>query len=361
MRVLLIEPYFGGSHRAWAESYQQHSDHSITLLTLPAQGWKWRMQGGAVTLARLFEEQNLHPDVIVVSDMLDLALFRALTRHRTANTPIALYFHESQFTYPQNQRQQHGWRYAFTNYTSALTADAVFFNSPYHLRAFFDNLPRMLRSYADYNELDTVEAIRKKSHVLSLGLDLQRFDAFYTEKPPGQPPLILWNHRWEEDKNPKAFFHTLYKLMEADIAFQVAITGENFRQEPAEFLRARDILGERVIQFGYVESFAEYARLLWRADYIISTAYQEFFGASVAEAIYCRCVPLLPNRLNYPYLIPSDLHPMCIYPGRALTPLLIKHIRGTLTVERTVLREHIAQADWSVAAPLYDAALASLV
>jgi len=50
MNILLIAPYFGGSHRAWAEGYSRHSSHSVELLTLPARFWKWRMHGGAATL-----------------------------------------------------------------------------------------------------------------------------------------------------------------------------------------------------------------------------------------------------------------------------------------------------------------------
>ena len=42
----------GGSHQAWAEGYAAHSAHMVELLTLPARFWKWRMHGGAVTLAR---------------------------------------------------------------------------------------------------------------------------------------------------------------------------------------------------------------------------------------------------------------------------------------------------------------------
>lgn len=52
MRILLIEPYYGGSHKAWADGLWHYSRHHIDLLTLPAQFWKWRMQGGAITLAR---------------------------------------------------------------------------------------------------------------------------------------------------------------------------------------------------------------------------------------------------------------------------------------------------------------------
>jgi glycosyltransferase involved in cell wall biosynthesis len=362
VKILLIEPYYGGSHRAWADGYCHHSRHEITLLTLPAQFWKWRMQGGAVTLARLLEEQDLQSDVILASDMLNLATFRALTSERTQNTPVALYFHETQLTYPQNSRQQHGWRYGFINYISALAADAVFFNSYYHLDVFFKTLPNMLKHFGDYNELPTVEILRRKSSVLALGLDLQRFDAHRVEKPANdEPPLIVWNHRWETDKNPGLFFRALYGLVERDVAFRVAITGENFQQNPTEFEDARERLGDRVVQYGYRVEFADYARLLWEADIVVSASNQEFFGGSMAEAIYCGCVPILPWRLNYPYLIPEAAQEACLYKGNALMSALEHHLRGDLRVDVAALQAHIGQFDWSAMAKLYDDALAALL
>jgi hypothetical protein len=50
MKILLLEPYCGGSHRAWAQGYAARSRHDVTLLTLPARFWKWRMQGGALSV-----------------------------------------------------------------------------------------------------------------------------------------------------------------------------------------------------------------------------------------------------------------------------------------------------------------------
>ena len=37
----------------------------------------------------------------------------------------------------------------------------------------------------------------------------------------------------------------------------------------------------------------EYAKWLWKADIIPVTSNQEFFGASVMEAIYCNTWPIL--------------------------------------------------------------------
>ena len=368
MKIILIEPYFGGSHQVWAEGYQRYSEHQVMLLTLPAQFWKWRMQGGAVTLARLFTELvvegDFQPDLILASDMFDLSTFRALTRQHTLNIPIALYFHESQLTYPQNKRQSHGWRYAFTNYVSALAADRVFFNSRYHFNTFFENLPRMLKHFADFNELETVDLLREKSSVLALGLDLRRFDEHKTVplEDSHKPPLLLWNHRWEEEKNPRALFEVLYRLMDDGVDFRIAITGENVRQAPKEFEQARDKLGERVVQFGYVDSFAEYARLLWQSDYVISTARQEFFGGAVSEAVYCGCVPILPKRLNYPNVVPSVVHGSCLYPkDKGLYYLLRRHLSGEFQVDTALLQTQITQFDWSVMAPRYDVAFSALV
>ncbi len=360
LSVLLIEPYYGGSHRAWADGYQRGSQHTIELLTLPAQFWKWRMQGGAVSLARLFHAGQFTPDVILASDMFDLATFRALTR--TTHIPTAVYFHENQLTYPQNSRQKHGWQYGFINYTSALAADAVYFNSVYHRAAFLDELPRMLKHFADYQELQTVDAIRDKSSVLALGLDLRRFDAYQPSlASEDQPPLLLWNHRWEEDKNPRNFFRALRGLIEQEIPFRVALLGENFRQNPTEFEEAREWLGDRVEHYGYAADFATYARLLWEADYVVSTAYHDFFGIAVAEAIYCGCVPLLPRRLNYPDLLPVEFHDQCLYKGEALLPLLLRHLRGEFHVETRPLQQAMQRYDWSNMAAIYDAALSRLV
>ncbi len=100
MNITLIEPFFTGSHAAWATAYAQYSEHKIDILSLSGNYWKWRMHGGAVTLATKFLESNAIPDLLLVTDMLDLTTFLALTRHKTSALPVAIYFHENQICYP---------------------------------------------------------------------------------------------------------------------------------------------------------------------------------------------------------------------------------------------------------------------
>ena len=308
--ILLIEPFFTGSHKSWAEAYARCSRHNIQILKLSGHFWKWRMHGGAVTLARKFMESDFKVEALIATDMLDLTTFLAITRSRTARLPTALYFHENQLTYPWSptdrdsslQRDNH---YSFINYISALVADVIFFNSNYHLHSFLGELPRFLKQFPDERELESVKKLEAKSRVLPLGLDLQKLDAFRPENAiPNQKPLILWNHRWEYDKNPEVFFKALQILSEKGLEFEVVLLGKAYKKRPEIFTTIRSFLKKHLLFAGYVPDFGAYARWLWRADILPVTSIQDFFGGSVVEAIYTNCYSLLPDRLAYPEHLP---------------------------------------------------------
>lgn len=120
MRVLLVEPYYAGSHRAWADGYLEHSSHDARLISHKGSWWKWRMRGAALTLAASLESlDGWRPDVVVVSDMIDLAHFRAHAQPFIGDAPMVLYFHESQLTYPDPSGTAVDDSYALTNWISA--------------------------------------------------------------------------------------------------------------------------------------------------------------------------------------------------------------------------------------------------
>ena len=181
MKILLLEPFLGESHKAWAEGYARHSAYEVQVMGLPGRHWKWRMHGAAETFARKYAAENCSPDLILATDMLDLAGFLALTRTQTAHLPVAIYFHENQIAYPwspddpdrQLQRDQH---YAYINYRSALVADRVLWNSAYNQESFLAGLEKMLRAFPDHQELRNVDLIRLKSQILPLGMDFTKPD-----------------------------------------------------------------------------------------------------------------------------------------------------------------------------------------
>jgi glycosyltransferase involved in cell wall biosynthesis len=355
MQILFINPFHGGSHAAVAEGYAAHSRHDVRLLTLPIDGgWRWRMRGGAVTLARMLRERPERPDLILTTDMLDLATFLALTRPLTAGVPTALYFHENQLTYPLPAGRARDLSLPWVNYTAALAADAVFFNSPFHRRAFLEALPGLLGRYHDYQELSTIEAIAAKSGVLPPGIDLARLAG---ERPPrdGGPPVILWNGRWEYDKNPQEFFAGLEALEARGVDFRLIVAGEHIDPNAPDFAAARERWRGRVLHWGYAPSAAEYAALLRRADIVVSTAIQEFFGIAVLEALYCGCVPVLPRRLVYPELLPERYHAACLYDRPAALADRLQSVIASLEALRGEPWADIAAPyAWAAVAPRYD-------
>ena len=84
----MIEPYFEGSHKRWILEFQKFSAHNIEVLTLPGRHWKWRMHGGAITLAQKYNKLDSKPDIIIASDMLNLPLFKSIAK--TENVPIII-------------------------------------------------------------------------------------------------------------------------------------------------------------------------------------------------------------------------------------------------------------------------------
>ncbi len=375
MNIALISPYHGGSHRAWAEGFQQASRHHVVIFSLPARFWKWRMHGGAVTLVREFLAHPTQFDLILATDMLDLTTFLALTREKTAVS--ALYLHENQLTYPLPadtdsgpMRRQHGERdlhYVFINYASMLAADHIFFNSRFHQESLLTALPKFLRRFPDHSEVNTVAEIREKCEVLPVGINLKRLEIgdwrlpTLTQSPISNPqsPLILWNQRWEYDKNPEAFLAVLYQLADEGVPFRVALCGEHFGKRPFLHSQITQKLGSRLIHLGYADD-DHYRQLLWQADITLSTAHHEFFGISIIEAIYTHTFPLLPRRLSYPELIPEPFHRHCLYKKQ---PELLQKLRRALANPAALkpiaqeLATAVSRYDWSHLAPLYDSRL----
>jgi len=358
LKILLIEPYYTGSHKKWANDYRRLSNHNVKILSLKGQFWKWRMHGGAVTLANKFNKINWRPNLIIATDMLDFTTFLSLTRKKTYNIPAIIYFHENQISYPwspndidvKKNRDSH---YGFINYSSALSSDHILFNSNYHMNTFMNELNPFLKNFPDHNELDSINIIKRKSKTLHLGLDLKRFDLKKIKKK--EKPSILWNHRWEYDKNPELFFSILEKVKNEGYKFNLIVIGENFSQSPEIFDRAKKNFKDELIHWGYAKTFELYAELLWRADILPVTSNQEFFGISVMEAIYCGNWPILPNRLTYPELLPEVNHKENIYQDeKDLYKKIINAIVNIENIRRTKLSSIASKFSWDIMVPVYD-------
>lgn len=355
MRVLLVEPYYSGSHRAWADGYVRHSSHDVRLITHPGRWWKWRMRGAAVTLAASLESlEDWRPDVVLVSDMIDLAHFRMLARRRIGDPPTALYFHESQLTYPVAPGSSPDHSYSLTNWISACAADAVLFNSGYHRQIFFETLGGLLATFPDMGHGHLIHDVESRSEVMPVGVDLSWVAPRTATKGI---PRVLWNHRWEHDKDPEAFAEAVEHLLRIGVDFELVLAGPRPGRSPAALERIRELAGDRIVHDGEAPT-PTYRKLVAGSDIVASASRQEFFGISIVEAIASGCRPVLPDRLSYPWLIPDEFHDEVLYPEGELGPALARALERPLAPEP--LAEAMMRFDWTEVAPAYDSRLETL-
>jgi len=354
MKFLFLEPFYGGSHRDFADGWVRNSRHRIDLVTLAARFWKWRMRGAALHFARKVQGPSDYHGLIV-SNLMSLADLKALWG---VDCPKALvYFHENQLSYPLPPGETMDYQFGFTDITTGIVADRLLFNSKTHMDAFFDALPGFIEMMPEYRPRWVIEQIRAKAAVLYPGCNYPPGPANLRPWALSQPPLIIWNHRWEFDKSPESFFSALDSLISIGQEFRLALLGENFQFVPKEFLTAGEKLGKRVVQYGYEPSKEKYREWLRQGVVVVSTAIQENFGISVVEAMRHGCYPLLPNNLVYPELIPQEFHDDCLYNSQEELVerlSLILANPGQHLDKREELADRMEQYSWELVIDKYD-------
>jgi glycosyltransferase involved in cell wall biosynthesis len=299
--------------------------------------------------------------------MLGLAEFRGLAPAAVARLPAVAYFHENQLTYPDRFCGERDRHYGFTNLTTAMSAEQVWFNSAFHRDEFLAAADELLRRMPDFRERQVIGTIRAKSRVMAPGVHPVGIAA---NRSPG-PLRIVWAARWEHDKDPATFFRALGLLRDRGVEFQVSVLGESFRNVPVEFREAHAWLGRRILHWGFLPSRDAYHAALRAADVFVSTARHEFFGLAAVEAITAGAYPLLPRRLSYPELLGLDAVPRraChFYDGNAeslaerlaeLADLIAADPRGLTVAEG--LQRSMLRYGWPRQAQLLDEGLEQFV
>ena len=320
-RVFLVEPFCGGSHAAWAQGFAQHSQHEVVVISHPGSFWRWRFRGGSVTLAEATQkavEQFGQPDLVLVSSMVDLSAWLGLTRRVLGDPPVVLYMHENQLGYPLSPQQKANDEFPLANWRSVVAADQVWFNSAFHQQSWWAALPALLDRAPAQPHHALLAAAKAKSRVMPVGVEL---GGVPVADQPNDPPLVLWNQRWDYDKNPHEVMDALVALAEEGASFSVALVGENVRENPREIEEAKEKLADRVAAYGVLPR-EEYVHLLGQAAVVISAAHHEFFGIAVVEALAAGAVPVLPAHQSYPELIPKEWHETALYPPGQLVDRL---------------------------------------
>lgn len=312
LRVLSLQPYYGGSHQQFQQGWAQFSQHQWTILTLPPRHWKWRMRHAAIYFSeevkrRIGEGEEW--DVIFCTDMLNVAEFRGLMPRQISGMTVVMFFHENQFAYPVREGYQRDEHLAFTNFTSALAADRIWFNSKYNFDSMVEGLTRRLKRWPDFQPQAAIESLEGKFSIEPLGIETPAVDLLpYQEvrekrAANGDPVHLVWAARWEHDKNADDLLAALKQLRDRGVSFRLSLLGQSFRYSPDVFQEIQGEFKAEIWRSGFQESRADYWKALAEADLFVSTAKHEFFGLAAAEGIAAGLLPLFPDRLAYPELL----------------------------------------------------------
>ncbi|XP_034416721.1 glycosyltransferase-like domain-containing protein 1 isoform X3 [Cyclopterus lumpus] len=304
--VLLVEPFYGGSHKQLIDLLQQNI-HGCCVFTLPAKKWHWRARTAALHFSQTIPTCPSYR-VLFSSSVLNLCELVAL-RPDLAHLKKVLYFHENQLVYPVRKDQERDFQYGYNQVLSCLVSDVVVFNSVFNMDSFLSSISSFMKKIPDHRPRDLDLLIRPKCVVLYYPVqfpDVSRCGEFPSsgdeqedphessceprtdQRPVSEgdtgdqmkPLHIVWPHRWEHDKNPELFFSTLIKLKEKQVDFHLSVLGETFTEVPEIFSEARSQLHRHIQNWGYL-SRDRYLQVLLQADVVVSTARHEFFGVAM--------------------------------------------------------------------------------
>lgn len=316
-RVWLIEPWLGGSHRAWAEGVATHSRHDVTIIGLPATTWRWRLRAGAAALAARIRERaeadpTDRPDVLLISGMVDAAQLLGLTRRwLPADVRVVVFQHESQVAYPTTSGAVDD-EAVLRNVMSWCAADQVVFNSRFHRDLAITATDRWLDRQSDDSLRAALGSTLGDAAVVPIGIELDPAGGQAAHPIPSGPPVIVWPHRWEPDKNPDVFGRALRRLVDAGTNFRLVLAGDDPTVGPSARAEVVERFTDHVVAVGPFDR-DHYRALLAASDIVVSCADHEFFGVGVAEAVAAGCLPVLPNGLSYPEVIDSRWHEAVLY------------------------------------------------
>lgn len=288
--IWLLSAYRSDSHAYWADwLLDTFTEFQWFKLELPGRHFRWRIRGNPLSWLHSLPAQR--PDLIVATSMVDLSTLKGL-HPQLVGIPTIYYFHENQFAYPVSENQVTSVEPMMVQLYGALAADSLVFNSAYNQESFLQGVEALLKKFPDEIPGNVTAALKNKSDVLPVVVTPVAQVSVKNKK------LILWNHRWEYDKNPQLFCDALLQLNSMRQDFDLALLGPRSAIKPAALIEIERQLGDRVIVNGRVDA-QDYQKYLSQSAIVVSTAIHEFQGLSVLEAVSAGAVPLVPDDLCY--------------------------------------------------------------
>ncbi|KAM5279547.1 tRNA-queuosine alpha-mannosyltransferase isoform 6-T6 [Ctenodactylus gundi] len=313
MSVLIIEAFYGGSHKQLVDLLQEELEDCV-LYTLPAKKWHWRAR-----VAALYFSQNVpireNYRILFTSSVLNLTELTAL-RPDLGKLKKILYFHENQLVYPVKKFQERDFQYGYNQILSCLVADVVVFNSYFNMESFLTSIGKFMKLIPDHRPKDLENIIRPKCQVIYFPIKFPDVSRFMPEHKilhlkkmlsiKGNDSVALPSQREQRESenlldnfNSECYVHSgLNTAQEENL--DNALMKESGLKKVNSSDNSQSHLGkkEQNLPLNPFDSLGGNANqhrplhIVWPHRWL--------------EAVYCGCYPLCPKDLVYPEIFPAE-------------------------------------------------------
>ncbi|XP_021255111.1 glycosyltransferase-like domain-containing protein 1 isoform X9 [Numida meleagris] len=269
MSVLLIEAFYGGSHKQLMDLLQEELKEECVLCTLPAKKWHWKARTAA-----LYFMQTVPAS----------ANYRFMPEHKLAHLENIIGVKRNGDAYQceglPGQQKSRALGGLMKN-SNACRESGLCEAQPGLCTTQHEGLHSPLTAAGRLNKSEASESTNPCQEEDKQQLTFNLCNIWSGMDYQQRPLHVAWPHRWEHDKDPETFFKVLLKLKEQELPFHVSVLGETFTDVPDIFAEAKKALGSSVLHWGYLPSKDDYFQALCMADVVISTAKHEFFGVAM--------------------------------------------------------------------------------
>ncbi|XP_060112943.1 glycosyltransferase-like domain-containing protein 1 isoform X1 [Heteronotia binoei] len=360
MSILLIEAFYGGSHKQLVDLLQEDIEDCV-LFTLPAKKWHWRARTAALYFMQTIPA-SANYRILFASSVLNLTELIAL-RPDFGKLKKVFYFHENQLIYPVQKCQERDFQYGYNQILSCLVADIVVFNSAYNMESFLTSIGKFMKLMPDHRPKCLEESIRPKCQVLYFPVkfpDVRRFMPEHKlallEHTPGAKgngnpyPFMSLPFQEKDDKtvgltkNNNSDMRSVHCKGQTEGCTSLQDRPHNLITTPREVNKTTSSKSTSHCQREDgpceacnlcrtpegLEDQKKPLHIVWPHRWI--------------EAVYCGCYPLCPKALVYPEIFPAEY----LYSTpEQLFKRLLKFCKRPDIIRKHLYKGKMAQFSWA--------------
>ncbi|XP_029415579.1 glycosyltransferase-like domain-containing protein 1 isoform X3 [Nannospalax galili] len=315
MSTLLIEAFYGGSHRQLVELLQEELEDCV-LYTLPAKKWHWRARTSALYFSQSIPTSE-HYRILFTSSVLNLTELAAL-RPDLGKLKKILYFHENQLVYPVKKYQERDFQYGYNQILSCLVADVIVFNSVFNMESFLTSIGKFMKLIPDHRPKNLESIIRPKCQVIYFPIKFPDVSRFMPKHKIAHLKKMLSGNGYggtslspmlptqAEGRDAENVLENLKSEYDVHSGLDTAQENLNNSSRQQSDLKNSSSSNNSSFHLGNEENITfDPCNLLCGVD-DQQKPLHIIWPHRWLEAVYCGCYPLCPKDLVYPEIFPAE-------------------------------------------------------